>query len=103
MIKFIKITHTLIWAVMVSAILYIVYCGLTDRVNLLLYLSIGLIFAEGLTLLINKWSCPLTSIARKYTADRQDNFDIYLPKYLAKYTKTIFSALFVIGLILLFF
>lgn len=103
MIKLIKIIHTIIWAVMVAAILYILYCGLTNQFNLLLWISIGLIFLEGLALLLNKWSCPLTSIAAKYTPDRTDNFDIYLPIFLAKYTKPVFSALFVIGLFIVIF
>ena len=103
MIKFIKIIHTIIWAIMVAAILYILYCGLTNQFNLLLWISIGLIFLEGLALLLNKWRCPLTSIAAQYTPDRTDNFDIYLPIFLAKYTKTVFSALFVIGLFIVIF
>lgn len=103
MIKFIKIIHTIIWAIMVAAILYILYCGLTNQFNLLLWVSIGLIFLEGLVLLLNKWSCPLTSIAARYTPNRKDNFDIYLPIFLAKYTKTIFSTLFVIGLFIVIF
>ncbi len=103
MIKFIKIIHTIIWAIMVAAILYILYCGLTNQFNILLWVSIGLIFLEGLALLLNKWNCPLTSIAARYTPDRTDNFDIYLPIFLAKYTKTVFSALFVIGLFIVIF
>ena len=103
MIKFIKIIHTVIWAMMVLAILYILYCGFMNQRNLLLWISIGLIFVEGAALLLNHWSCPVTTIAEKYTSDRKDNFDIYLPNFLVKYTKTIFSILFVIGLVLVIF
>ena len=103
MIKFIKLIHTIIWAIMVAAILYIVYCGLTNSYNPLLWFSIGLIILEGLTLIIFKWHCPLTLIAKKYTGERQDNFDIYLPIFWARHTKTIFSILFVLGLILVIF
>jgi hypothetical protein len=28
--------------------------------------------------------CPLTGIAARYTDDRRDNFDIYLPPWLAR-------------------
>jgi hypothetical protein len=103
MIKFIKIIHTLIWAIMVAAVLYILYCGLTKQFNLLLWISIGLIFLEGLALLLNRWVCPVTSIAKRYTTDRADNFDIYLPIFLTKYTKTVFSILFIIGLFIVIF
>lgn len=30
-------------------------------------MSIGLVLFETITLAINKWSCPLTLIAKKYT------------------------------------
>jgi hypothetical protein len=101
MIGFIKTIHTIIWAIMVTAILYIVYCGLTNQTNFLLWLSIGLIILEGLTLIIYKWHCPLTLIAKKYTNECGDNFDIYLPLFLARHTKTIFSILFLLGLMLI--
>lgn len=100
MIRLIKIIHTFIWALMVAAILYIVYCGLSNNFNPLLWFSIALIILEGVTLLIFKWTCPLTLIAKRYTDNRKDNFDIYLPIFMAKYTKTVFSALFVLGIIL---
>lgn len=101
MIRFIKITHTLVWALMVSAILYILYCGLTDTNNIVLWLSIVLILSEGVVLLFNKWSCPFTAVAAKYTDNRKDNFDIYLPNMVAKYKRTFFTALFIIGIILI--
>lgn len=102
-IRFIKTIHTFIWAIMMAAIIYIVYCGLTNRFDLLLWLSIVLIILEGAVLLIFNWNCPLTLIVKKYTKNRKDNFDIYLPIFIAKHTKMIFSALFVRGVMLVFF
>lgn len=66
----------------------------------MLWLSIGLIIIETAVLLINKWRCPLTPVAMKYTSDRRDNFDIYLPEWLASHNKSIFSGIFFTGLIL---
>ena len=103
MITFVKTIHTFIWAIMASAVLYVVYCGLTDKRNLLLWVSIGLIIFEGIALLLNKWDCPITSIAKKYTHDRKDNFDICLPNFIAKYSKRVFILLFIIGMILIIF
>lgn len=48
-------------------------------------------------LLVNGWSCPLTAVASRYTERREDNFDIYLPRWLAKHNKIIFTPLFVAG------
>lgn len=100
MIRTIKALHTIIWVIMVTAILYILYAGIVNKFNLWLYISIGLILLETITLAINKWSCPLTPIARKYTKDRKDNFDIYLPEWLTRHNKTIFTILFLMGLTL---
>jgi len=33
----------------------------------------------------------LTAVAARYTADRRDNFDLYLPQWLARYNKLIFG------------
>jgi hypothetical protein len=53
---------------------------------------------EVLVLLLNRWRCPLTDVAARYTDDRRDNFDIHLPLWLARNNKTIFGGLFAIGL-----
>ena len=48
---------------------------------------------------MNHMRCPLTAVAAQYTADRADNFDIYLPVWLARYNKHIVGGLFVGGLL----
>lgn len=45
--------------------------------------------------------CPLTDVAARYTEDRRDNFDIYLPEFLARHNKLIFGVLYVAGLFVL--
>lgn len=100
MIKTIKLIHTIIWLVMASASFYILYAGITNTFNLTLYISIILLILETLILMFNKWTCPLTPMARKYTKEKSDNFDIYLPNWLAKYNKFIFGTIFCTGMIL---
>jgi hypothetical protein len=39
----------------------------------------------------------LTDLAASFTDNRPDNFDIYLPMWLARHNKTIFGSLFVAG------
>ena len=43
--------------------------------------------------------CPLTDVAARYTSDRRDNFDIYLPLWLARYNKHVFGTLYVAGIV----
>jgi hypothetical protein len=60
------------------------------------------VFVEVLVLVFNRWRCPLTPIAARYTADRRDNFDIYLPEWLARHNKLIFGLLYSVGLLYTF-
>jgi hypothetical protein len=39
----------------------------------------------------------LADLAARYTMDRAENFDIYLPLWLARHNKTIFGTIFVAG------
>lgn len=96
----IKLLHTLIWSFFVLIIFYIVYSGLTDQITVFTWISIGLVVGEGLVLLMFKMFCPLTVIARKYSDSQKENFDIFLPNWLAKYNKLIFTTIYVLGVIL---
>ena len=58
------------------------------------WIGYGFIALEGLILLTFKSHCPLNLLARKYSNSTQDNFDIYLPSWLAKYTKLIYTTIF---------
>ena len=96
----IKIAHTVIWCVFVIAILYILYAGIFDRVSGLVWFCIGLVFIEGIILLIFKGKCPFTLLGYKYANNPEIGFDIFLPAWLAKNNKLIFTSLFFIGLVL---
>jgi hypothetical protein len=70
--------------------------GVLGRFRLVAVLS-GLVWIECAVLAVNHWRCPLTDVAGRYTEARSDNFDIYLPLWLARYNKIIFGTLFVLG------
>jgi hypothetical protein len=95
----IKLIHTVIWVFYTTIIFYVLYCGIADRINMYTWIAIGLVFLEGLILLLFKTSCPLTLIARKYLDSDKDNFDIFLPEWVARHNKTIFTIIFAIGLL----
>lgn len=94
----IKTLHTLVWALFAGAILAIpVYAFLGDLT--IAWSLIGFVFLEVLVLIANKMRCPLTDVAARYTPDRQDNFDIFLPLWLARHNKEIFGGLYVAGIV----
>ena len=94
----IKLVHTAVWAFFVGSILAVPVTAWSRRFDLSLVFT-GIVLIEVVVLLLNRWSCPLTAIAARYTPDRRDNFDIYLPEWLARYNKQIFGTLFVSGLL----
>ena len=101
-LRLLKITHTIIWAFFAGFILAIPILAWMDEWVLTAALIL-IILLECLVLLFNGMKCPLTNIAARITDDRSDNFDIYLPLWLARHNKTIFGSLFVVGLIYTFF
>lgn len=102
-LRIIKIVHSLVWTFMVAVIFYVLYCGVFDNVNLLTWIAIGIIILEGSVLLAFKMYCPLTVLARKYSDSTKDNFDIFLPNWLAKYNKLIFTSIYLLGLIMVIY
>jgi len=97
-LRMVKALHTLVWAFFVACIAAIPVLAWTGRFRSAL-LVIGLVMLEVLVLAFNGWRCPLTAVAARYTEDRQDNFDIYLPLLIARYNKEIFGTLFVGGML----
>jgi hypothetical protein len=97
----IKILHTMIWIFYNLVIFYLLYAVLANKINKWVWIAIGLVLMEGIVLLIFKMKCPLTVVARKYSDSTDDNFDIYLPNWLAKYNKLIYTSIFILALIIL--
>ena len=96
----IKLLHTLIWVFFVGVIFYVLFSGITGKINTYTWVGIALVILEGVVLLIFKMFCPLTILARKHSDSTKDNFDIFLPNWLAKNNKLIFTTLYLIGLAL---
>lgn len=97
-LRFIKLLHTVVWGFFAGCILAIPVYAWQGEFSTAALL-IGIVFIEVLIILFNRWRCPLTDVAARYTEKRDDNFDIYLPLWLARYNKEIFGTLFVAGLI----
>jgi hypothetical protein len=95
----IKIIHTLIWIFFNVVLFYMAYAVIVNKIDKFVWIGIVLILLEGLVLLLFKKMCPLTIIARKYSGSAKDNFDIYLPNWLAKYNKLIYTIFFVLILL----
>ncbi len=92
-LRAIKSIHTLAWVFFVGCILVIPVLASRDQFGSAFAFA-GIVLIEATVLVANRWRCPLTDLAARYTDDRRDNFDIYLPLWLARYNKLIFGWLF---------
>ena len=99
----IKSIHTLIWVFFNVVIFYLLYAVIVNKIDQWVYICIVLVVSEGLVLLVFNMFCPLTVIARKYSDSTKENFDIYLPNWLAKYNKAIYTSIFGIAILILLY
>ena len=92
----IKLLHTAIWLFFAGCIVAIPVAGARGQFRWAAVLT-GLVVVECAVLAVNRGRCPLTDLAGRYTEERKDNFDIYLPLWLARRNKMIFGILFAVG------
>lgn len=92
----VKLLHTAVWLFFVACIVAIPFAGALRRFSWAAA-SFGLVLLECAILAANRGRCPLTDVAARFTPERADNFDIYLPLWLARHNKTIFGILFLAG------
>jgi hypothetical protein len=97
----IKLAHTAIWIFFNVVIFYLAYAVISNNITGWTWISVGIILLEGIVLLIFKKICPVTLLARRFSNSTKDNFDIFLPNWLAKNNKLIYTIIFFIILILL--
>ncbi len=79
------------------------YAVIINKIDKYVWIGVALILLEGMVLLIFKKMCPITLIARKYSNSTKDNFDIFLPNWLAKNNKLIYTTIFIIIVFMLIY
>jgi len=94
----VKAAHTIVWTFFVACIVAIPYAAWHGEHHVAAWIT-AVVAGEVLLLAVNGWRCPMTSVAGRFTAERRENFDIYLPVWLAKHNKLIFGALYVAGVL----
>ena len=98
-LRAIKLLHTIVWGFFAGCIIVIPILALMRRYTDA-FVLIGVVMIEVCILVFNGLRCPLTAMAARYTSDRSDNFDIYLPLCVARHNKVIFGLLFLGGALL---
>jgi len=99
-LQLVRVVHTLIYAVMVAAIGVLLFSGSTGYSGAWLWISLGLVTAEGIVFFGNRMRCPLTALAVRYGAEKGHAFDTLLPERFTRYTFRFFGSLTAIAIVL---
>jgi len=97
----VRAVHTVIYVVMASASLVVLYAGVTGAHGPWLWIACGLVAVETLVFVASGWKCPLTAIAVKYGATKDGGFDTFFPERITRYTFRVFGPLIVLAFVLL--
>ena len=90
----------MIWAFFAGCIVALPVVSWVGRFDWAVGLALVVLVECGV-LVLNRGRCPLTDLAARYTHERGDNFDIYLPLFVARHNKVIFGTLYVVGVLVL--
>jgi hypothetical protein len=96
----IKLLHSAIFWGLSLCIVYVLFCGLSDRVTIWTWWAIGLLMLESLVFVGFGWRCPLTLLAEQRGAGRGTVTDIFLPKWFADRIPPICGTLYATALVL---
>ena len=99
----IKFVHSILFWLMVFCLFYILYCAISRTYDWTLLTAIGIIILEGLSLVFNRWECPLTTLAEKYGAEKGSVTNIFLPAWCARNVFKFSTVLFAVELVWLGF
>jgi len=99
----VKLLHTAIWIFFNIVIFYLLYAVIVNKIDIWVWVCLGLIGIETLILLVFQRVCPVTLLAKRYSDSSRANFDIYLPHWLAKHNKLIYSTIVLIAVVILFY
>jgi len=95
-LRAVRVVHTVVWAFFAGCVVAIPIAAAAGALRVAVVL-IGVVLVEVAILAANRWRCPLTDVAARYTEERREDFDIYLPLWLARHNKRVFGALYVLG------
>ena len=89
----VKSIHMAIFIFMSICLFYILYCSITRTYDWTLLTAIILLTINGLSILLNHFECPLTTLAKKYGDPKGTVTDILLPAWAARYVFKFFTVL----------
>lgn len=97
----VRLLHTVIYVVMATASVLVLYGGITGVGGPWLTVAVSLVVIESLIFVASGLKCPLTAVAVKYGAGQDGLFDTFIPERFTRHTFRIFGPMILLGLTLL--
>ena len=97
----IKSIHLALFIFLSICLFYILYCAITRTYDWTLLTAMVLLLIDGLSIALNRWRCPLTTLAEKYGAEDGSVTNIILPPWGVRYVFKFFIVLSAAELVLL--
>lgn len=101
MLFWVRLLHTLIYVINGTACFFVLFAGVTGRVDIWLWVAIALVAIEAVILFANGIKCPMSPLAERYGAKTTDVlYDTFIPERLTRHTFWFFSLVVLLGLAL---
>jgi hypothetical protein len=95
----IKSIHLTLFILMIVSLFYTLYCAIAGVYNWLLVAAMIMVLIYGLSIVLNKGRCPLTTLAERHGAKNGAVTHLIVGSWAARYVFKFFIVLFVIELI----
>jgi len=96
----VRALHSAIYVIMATAVLLVLYAGLTGAQGPWLWLALGLVGIEVVVFVGSGMKCPLTAVVSRLSKTRTVS-DTFFPEEMTRHTLAVFGPLIVIGVSLL--
>ena len=84
---------------MLICLCYVLYCAATGKYDWSLLIALSAVAVNGLSIAINHFECPLTSLAKKLGDPKGSITDIILPDWCARHVFNFFIALSAVAVV----
>lgn len=97
----VRSVQSLIYLVMASATVLVLFAGLTGATGRWLHVSLALVLLEAAVFIGFGMKCPLTAVAVRYGATHDGPWDTFFPERCTRHTLTVFGPMMLVGVGLL--
>ncbi|MBX3480286.1 MAG: hypothetical protein KF842_07790 [Caulobacter sp.] len=97
----VRALHTAIYVIMATAVLLVLFAGLTGATGPWLWVALALVGIEVVVFAGSGMKCPLTAVVARYSGERPLVSDTFFPERCTRHTLRVFGPLIGLGVLLL--